>query len=264
MAQRDPWTPRYTHHTPRPRISFTAVTSAIITVLIAIAVITLMWWRGLIAVGLPTFPDPPIPSPTLQSAPYTPPADEPQPAPSPTQSRATVGQPVEGFDYSFMRIHNGGPVKWACDAPITLATRGLVPPGTQQALTNALRTLTQASALPLILVEPDSDADITIYYAPLGATREHITLDDDNILGRGGPQYSADEIIAGTAVIRNDTPRTDPTTLTGETVLIHELAHTLGLNHADPDSGQLMVPKLATDPPTLGAGDRIGLQHLGC
>lgn len=186
--------------------------------------------------------------------------------PTPTSDTPT-GSPEplrEGHDYTFMRKIGGEPLSWSCTAPILVATAGDVPGGTQEALALAVGELRGASRLPLQVTGPDSTADITVHYVAHGTTRGHITLDGD-ALGKGGPVSTNDRITSGLALILSGDPLTDPTTPDGVAVLIHELAHALGLSHADQSTGNLMVPiHSAGDGPALGPGDKAGLEQLGC
>ena len=196
------------------------------------------------------------------------------PTPAPTVTVTTTATPStpagtpepmrEGHDYTFMHKIGDEPLSWSCAAPILVATAGDVPDGTQEALALAISELRGASGLPLEVTGPGSTADITVHYVAHGTTRGHITLDGD-ALGRGGPVSTNDRITSGLALIRNDDPLTDPTTPDGVAVLIHELAHTLGLSHADQSTDNLMAPAHKPgDEPTLGPGDKAGLEHLGC
>lgn len=199
------------------------------------------------------------------------PAPAPAPAPASPYPVATpttepeAPAPREGHDYTFMNTINGEPVTWGCAEPILLATRGDVPPGTQEALELVVGILQNVSDLPLTVIAPDHDADITVYYVAPGTTRGHITLDGGDNLGKAGPSITNARIVSGIALLRNDIPTTDPATPDGQAVLLHELAHTLGLSHADQTSGELMSPLHTTGTgAVLGPGDITGLQLLGC
>ena len=228
-----------------------------IIAIVAVAGVAVAWQAQALAGLLP------IPTPTVT---VTTTATPITPTPTPTSDTPT-GSPEllrEGHDYTFMHKIGDEPLSWSCAAPILVATAGDVPDGTQEALALAISELRGASGLPLEVTGPGSTADITVHYVAHGTTRGHITLDGD-ALGRGGPVSTNDRITSGLALIRNDDPLTDPTTPDGVAVLIHELAHTLGLSHADQSTDNLMAPAHKPgDEPTLGPGDKAGLEQLGC
>lgn len=191
------------------------------------------------------------------------------PAPSEVPDAVQAATPdvdvEEGRDYAFMGKVDGEPISWGCAAPISVATNGEVPAGTQDALHKAVGMLRDASNLPLQVATPDTGADITVYYVAPGATRGHITLEGGGNLGKGGPTSTDGRITSGLVLIRNDVHTTDPTAPDGIAVLMHELAHTLGLSHADQSTGELMTPSHAIgSTPVLGRGDKTALGLVGC
>ena len=91
---------------------------------------------------------------------------------------------------------------------------------------------------------------------------------DSYAVGVGGPQTLTSngrtEIVGGGVVLRADDtlPNTFGPGRTSGNVLIHELLHAFGLDHADVD-GEVMKPAIYDGAPDgLGPGDTAGLQHL--
>lgn len=207
---------------------------------------------------------PATPAPT--SAATTPQPDPPTAAPTPSSTPAEGTAPVEGRDFSFLRTEDGEPVGWACDEPITVALADDVPAGADTALDLSIDVLTDATGLPLTIGTRGSPADITIHYDKLGATRGDVSFNGPTNLGKAQTTMSGGHITGVLILIRNDTPNADPATLEGQSVLTHELAHALGLGHADQSTNQLMTPTLTVpvNPELLGPGDLAGLAALGC
>lgn len=173
-------------------------------------------------------------------------------------------QPEEGVDFAVERTPDGEVVAWSCDEPILVATHGVVPSGAQAALEEVVTLVADSSGLPLVVGDPGSKADITVYYAALGTARGGIEIKDEDALGLGGAYFRGAQIIRGTVIVRDDLPSTHPGTDAGRAVLAHELLHSLGLGHVE-RADQLMAPVIARNPSlSLGAGDRAGLTLVGC
>lgn len=178
---------------------------------------------------------------------------------------------LEGRDYSFMASVNGQPIHWACDQPINIMLIGTSPSGSQETLQSVIGDLKSASGLPLTLGKPlvtrtMTHSTIAVYYAPNGTTIDNLSLNNDDELGVGGPIWNNEGvIISGKVLVRNDTPAADPRTSEGQHVLMHEIAHALGLGHAAEDTPEIMAPHSAPDDrPVLGEGDRTALTRIGC
>jgi hypothetical protein len=76
--------------------------------------------------------------------------------------------------------------------------------------------------------------------------------------------HAGGSLVSGQVVLHRDRPMAEgfgPGLSRGK-VLLHEIAHVLGLGHVD-DPQQVMHPKVTGGPATLGTGDRTGLAALG-
>lgn len=178
---------------------------------------------------------------------------------------------VEGRDYSFMASVNGQPIHWACDQPIDIMLIGTTPSGTQETLQSIIGDLKSASGLPLTVGTPlgahtTTHSTIAVYYAANGTTIDNLSLNNEDELGVGGPTWNNEGvIISGEVLVRNDTAAADPRTSEGQHVLMHEIAHALGLGHSAENTAEIMAPRSTPDDrPILGEGDRTALTRVGC
>lgn len=260
VKHRPSHTPLQVHYRQsRPAVS----KASVIGIAGALAAVAAVAWQGPSLAALVPTPAPTV-TVTTTLTPSEPPTGPGTATPVPPTS---TPEPAveEGHDFTFMSKIGDEPVSWGCEMPILVATNGDVPEGAQDALGLVVETLRQASGLPLQITGPDHVADITVYYVAPGTTREHITLGNGDNLGKAGPVSRNGRITSGVALIRNDLALTDPNTPDGVAVLMHELAHTLGLSHADQSTEELMTPNHEPgDEPVLGPGDKAGLELLGC
>jgi hypothetical protein len=194
-----------------------------------------------------------------------------KPAYTQTATPRPTSTVVEGRDYSFMASVNGQPIHWACDQPIDIMLIGAIPSGSQETLQSIIGDLEAVSGLPLTVGTPlgtrtTMHSTIAVYYAPNGTTIDNLSLNNDDELGVGGPTWNNEGvIISGEVLVRNDTAAADPRTSEGQHVLMHEIAHALGLGHSAENTPEIMAPQSAPDDrPILGEGDRTALTRVGC
>ncbi|MEW9870805.1 hypothetical protein [Arthrobacter sp. HS15c] len=213
--------------------------------------------------------EPPAPAATVEG-------NTPAPIPSsiPSQGAVEKGNLVEGTDYSFMAQFEGNPVRWTCGDNITVRLTGPSPSGTDAALSTAVSALREASGLPLVTADaaphpfdrPETapPGEISVKYAPQS---EVLAISGSpDAVGVGGPRWTKGTVTSGFVIIDAEHSSTDPNTPFGQHVLVHELAHALGVGHSADGRPELMRPK---DAPlegqnSFGHGDLYALQEVGC
>lgn len=178
----------------------------------------------------------------------------------------------------------GRPARWDPCTPIRYVVQaGWIPDAGRRDLDEALRRLSGASGLQFV-AEGDTDelpsrerppyqpdrygdrwAPLLIGWVPAGATD----------LGLGGgvqgvslvvalPGREAPHLVSGQVVLDASNRLASgfgPGTTDGE-VLLHELAHVVGLGHVL-DATQVMYPETTNSESQFGAGDRAGLAAVG-
>jgi hypothetical protein len=178
-----------------------------------------------------------------------------------------------GPGYSFTRLQRDGvsPVTWPCEGtiPVEVNPEG-APAGYESIVANAVARTNAASGFRFEVVGETSDRDFLSRGAGpvlLGfADATEVELLEGDIAGVGGSVYArtggADPITAvgGLVVLDIDDVTDRLPAEHAEAVLIHELAHVLGLGHTDAP-GQLMRAA-GTGQTDFGVGDLAGLQHL--
>ena len=89
-------------------------------------------------------------------------------------------------------------------------------------------------------------------------------------LGQGGPAFAYNGLISSGEITiltgRSQAEDTLPAENSDKAhaVLVHELAHTLGVSHSAPGASGLMTPQLNPDDLVLSAGDEFALRTIGC
>lgn len=183
-------------------------------------------------------------------------------------------------DYRLMRTPGGQFLKFESCATIPVRINlGGAPrnPDLEFAARFAVRQLAQASGLRLVFkgrssymprrgAEPPRRG-IWIGYAYPGAGKGRsnlLTRGNRDELGIGGPYYSGRTIVSGQLVLsRKNLAKFGGTPLLIET-LMHELAHTVGVDHSSARGGQIMAPVATGEANvTWGRGDLRALQKVG-
>lgn len=178
----------------------------------------------------------------------------------------------------------GRPARWDPCTPLSYVVQaGWIPDAGRRDLAEALRRISQASGLQFV-AEGDTDelpsrdraayqperygkrwAPLLIGWVPAGSTD----------LGLGGgvqgvsvsvalPGRAAPHLVSGQVALDASNRVASgfgPGTTDGE-VLLHELAHAVGLGHVL-DATQVMYPQTTSSESQFGAGDRAGLAALG-
>lgn len=183
-------------------------------------------------------------------------------------------------DYRLMRTSSGHVLRF--ESCITIPVRlnlGSSPrnPYLENATLFAVRQLAQASGLRLVFkgrsgymprrgVQPPSRG-IWIGYAYPGRGKgrsDLLTRGNRDELGIGGPYYSGSTIVSGQLVLsRKNLARFGGTPLLIETIM-HELAHTVGVDHSSARGGQIMAPVASGKANvTWGRGDLRALKKVG-
>lgn len=171
---------------------------------------------------------------------------------------------VEDYDYSFIGEVLGRPVRWSCGTPIGVSLHGPVPYGAGTALESAVSLIVEASGLPLRVSDSNiPTADITVDYSD-AATSADLAEDDLGVAATGW-ESSTGRITSASVIIRADSAAGDPSSHVGNQVLLHELAHAVGLDHAVQGSGEIMQPMYDPALPIgFGPGDNWALRVVGC
>lgn len=183
-------------------------------------------------------------------------------------------------DFRLMRTPNGQALKF--ESCVTIPVRlnaGSAPrnPELDYATRFAVQQLAQASGLRLVYegrsnymprrgLEPPRRG-IWIGYAYPGKGKGRSSLlsrGNRDELGIGGPYYSGSTIISGQLVLaRRNLARYGGTPLLIETIM-HELAHTVGVDHSSARGNQIMAPVATGEANvTWGRGDLKALKKVG-
>ncbi|MCA1780879.1 MAG: hypothetical protein ABR500_02995 [Dermatophilaceae bacterium] len=177
-----------------------------------------------------------------------------------------------GPGYSFARLQPDGvsPATWPCEGsiPVEVNPAG-APAGYESIIGSAIARINDASGFSFEVVGETTDRNFLergVGPVLLGfSDGTEIELLAGDAAGIGGATYARDSgggpITAVGGVLALDTEVvTDDSLEFAEVILLHELAHVLGLGHTD-SPGQLMRAT-GTGQRDFGAGDRAGLAHL--
>jgi hypothetical protein len=180
--------------------------------------------------------------------------------------------------FNFTRLVNGAPTRWNPCQPISYTINlGGYDPSFRQVIAEAVERLEAATGL-VFLPGGDSTFMPTNFAGTSTSPADGqlvIALGDNvqtdlvagAIIGRAHIAFGfAPQILRASVVVDMGDIGTQPPWLSGVgtgPVLMHELAHAVGLDHV-PDATQLMNASASTSgPTTYGAGDLTGLWQLG-
>jgi hypothetical protein len=175
---------------------------------------------------------------------------------------ASAGGPRQGVDYAFQAVGaDGTPVHWACGTGIRVAFDGTQPVGADAVLAEAVAIVAGASGLPLEIGA--GPGDITVGYASDAAFDDVAGAAD--AIGVANTQWNTATGLIGSSIITIDASASSNAVDNPRAawVIAHELAHAVGLDHAE-DPTELMAPRLAANLTELGDGDRFALATVGC
>ncbi len=199
------------------------------------------------------------------------------------QVRPVTTAAVSGWGPSWVD-ERGRPARWDPCRPIGYVVQaGWIPDAGRADLAEALRRVSQASGL-VFVDEGDTTelpsrerpsyqperygerwAPLLVGWVPsastdlgLGAGVQGVSL-SVAVPGRDGASLVTGQVVLDATVRRS--PGFGPGTTDGE-VLLHELAHAVGLGHVL-DPTQVMYPRTTSSESVFGAGDRAGLAAVG-
>lgn len=195
----------------------------------------------------------------------------------------TVAPAATGWGPTYVD-EQGRPARWDPCRPIPYVVQaGWIPDAGRADLAEALRRLSEASGLRFLdegdtaelpstsraAYQPERYGDrwapLLIGWVPAGSTDLGLGGGTQGIsLAVAVPGRDGASIVSGQVVL-DATHRLasgfGPGTTDGE-VLLHELAHAVGLGHVD-DPTQVMYPQTTSSESVFGAGDRAGLAAVG-
>ena len=185
---------------------------------------------------------------------------------------AASGEQVSGGSgYTFARVQPDGvaPVTWPCEGriPIEVNPEG-APEDYESLISSAVARANAASGFRFEVVGESGDRDfLERGRGPvlLGfADETEVEMLEGVTAGIGGSTYawesSGGPVTAVGGVVVLDTDVVDRADGRAEVILLHELAHVLGLGHTD-TQGELMQA-MGTRQGDFGPGDLAGLAHL--
>lgn len=199
---------------------------------------------------------------------------------------SAVAAPASSVDAPFEvwgRTDDGTPVRWDPCAPIPwVLDPDEAPADARAVVSRAMSMITAASGLtfeyrgtvdeqprrdrPLLDADGDAWAPVLITWVPGGSTDLPMGDAERGVtvpvaVQDGGPQV----FVTGQVLFNSDKtllPGFDDRHASWGAVVVHELAHLVGLDHVA-DARQLMNPTPGFGPVELGAGDRAGLAAVG-
>lgn len=184
---------------------------------------------------------------------------------------------VEDRDYSFIKKVDRKPIHWECSRPIPVTLIGPAPAVAEDLLAQAVLQVAAASGLPLVVGDRQlkwseksfiTGLIVVRFVDPTVQEAPGLPLASDrDVAGKGGPRWNDEGTIeAGHIAIRIDgtyAKHTATSTPRAAAILMHEISHAVGLDHAAADADGIMAERGDHDI-RLSKGDRFALRQVGC
>ena len=196
------------------------------------------------------------------------------PLPPPVPLAGASGPPPTQ-PYSFSVFSHGAPVRWnPCQVIRYMVNLGGYDPSLRATINEAVQRLQAATGLPFLLVgdttytpttaNPTPDASVGADVVIALSDAAHTDLVPGSIVGRTDISYTSVLVKAAVVVDMGDVGGRPEWSSTGAgPVLLHELAHSVGLNHVSDASQVMNAVTSPGGPVTYAAGDLTGLWQLG-
>lgn len=235
--------------------------SGLVSLLLVLAMVTI----GLYLVAPRLLPDPGGLLDRLTAAPGT---------PGPVFSDGMDGEPDSGGEgYSFVATQPDGvtPVTWSCEAPIPVEVNPQgAPVGYAELVASSVERVNDASGFTFEVVGETDDR--TFFERGAGpvllgfADAEEVPALAGPTAGLGGAVHAQRAAggprtaVGGMVVLDVDLFTDELSAPVAEAIVIHELAHVLGLGHTG--TGGELMQAVSLGQTQLGSGDLSGLRHL--
>lgn len=181
------------------------------------------------------------------------------------------GSGGEGYTFIATQADGVSPITWPCEGtiPIEVNPQG-APQGYADLLTSAVRRVNESSGFTFEVVGETEDRDFLARGAgPVlfgFADEDEVSALAGPTAGLGGAVHAQRSpgglrtAVGGMVVLDVDLYTDELSPPAGEAIIIHELAHVLGLGHTDTQGELMQAVSLGLS--QLGAGDLAGLRHL--
>lgn len=194
--------------------------------------------------------------------------------PAPAFSDGMDGEPDSGGEgYTFVATQADGvsPVTWPCEGtiPVQVNSQG-APEGYADLLDSAVARINDASGFTFEVVGETDDR--TFFERGTGpvllgfADEQEVPALAGPTAGLGGAVHAQPTVgglrtaVGGTVVLDVDLFTSELSAPVAEAIVIHELAHVLGLGHTS--TGGELMQAVSLGQTQLGSGDLSGLRHL--
>jgi hypothetical protein len=185
------------------------------------------------------------------------------------------GGPPPAQPYAFSLIKSGAPLRWNPCQPIRyLVNLGGYDPSTRAVISEAVERLQAATGLSLVpagdttftpsAAKPTAGAAANAEIVIALSDSAHTDLVPGTIVGRTDISYTSVIVQASVVIDMGDVGAQPQWSSTGPgPVLLHELAHSVGLGHVSDPTQVMNAFASAGGPTTYGAGDLTGLWQVG-